>query len=166
MNYTRTWNTETFVPAPHPPPEVPARPASASEVPRALQRWHQRAVDSGWMARMTYARGTTIDRNGRPGRVVHSVALRARAHTALVVVVYHAYAYDPSSARFIEPADARWTVDCAYAWSIGEFPLPIALTASKADPDRETLGAYLTNPGPRRKWAALSLGESVEAGKE
>lgn len=64
---------------PHPAPEVSARPASDSEVPRMALSLRVAAERVGWVVRVTYARGTLMDARGRAAeRVVDSIALRMR----------------------------------------------------------------------------------------
>lgn len=63
-------------PRPHPVPEIPARPALAGEVPRSAELLGRYACSAGWGVMRTFARGTTLDAHGRPGRVVDCLAVR------------------------------------------------------------------------------------------
>lgn len=57
----------------HPPPEVEARLAEPSEIPRGAGVIQRAAQASGWTVVATYARGT---RPGRTWRVIESLGLR------------------------------------------------------------------------------------------
>lgn len=59
-----------------PGPEVAAREAEPAETPRAVLGLVKLATEHGWLTSVTYARGTLPTAQGRPGRVVATVALR------------------------------------------------------------------------------------------
>lgn len=59
----------------HPQPEVEARKAVESEIPRGANQV-LRNMGPGWTFQATYARGTSLSRSGQPGPVVDSLALR------------------------------------------------------------------------------------------
>lgn len=71
---------ETPAPAggPWPAPEVVARLATVSEVPRGALVVQRAAQRAGWLVVPTYARGTALAARGKPGKVVDSLALRMR----------------------------------------------------------------------------------------
>jgi hypothetical protein len=60
----------------HPAPLVKARPAFDFELPRTAKTLLATAEATGWKARASYAQGTTVTAQGKPGRVVESVVLR------------------------------------------------------------------------------------------
>lgn len=142
---------------PHPAPEVGARIATTEEIPRSARPWVVKAKAAGWNVQATYALGTSVDRKGEPGYLTHSLAVRMQHPDGLhrAVVCWNAHALDGEGQR-VEPAAAKWSKDCAYAWRSGvELPLPIDLAASSKKPDAETLAAYLIKPAPRRKWVEM-----------
>lgn len=65
-------------PVPHPRPEVPATAVGLDDdrVPLGARRLAKAAHLAGWRVLARYARGTTLDARGRPGRVVDDLALR------------------------------------------------------------------------------------------
>lgn len=77
--YARKWKADKDAPAPHPAPEVAMRPAQENEIPRAAALMRKRAVAAGWAVAVTYSRGTVLHRDGKPGRVVDSIAVRMQA---------------------------------------------------------------------------------------
>lgn len=173
----RKWATdEPAEREPHPDPEVRARKATPEELSGSAKTWIKRAEAAGWRVVPTYARGTTVDNKGNPTHLVHSLALRM-IHPETehrVVVVWTARVYDDAGKRYevgevkaITGVRAGWDV-AAYAWTPGdEFPLAIGLAASKKEPDRETLAAYLITPAPRRFFVELrAQSEVVKPSKE
>jgi hypothetical protein len=62
----------------HPAPEVRAREMETAEMPTTTRRIFLKAKESGWACLVTYARGTTLTREGGPGVVQESVLLRMR----------------------------------------------------------------------------------------
>jgi hypothetical protein len=73
----RRWHAEQ-APAyvPHPEPEVYARDAQPAEVPLGARRIAKTAEANGWNVRITYARGTVLRANGKPGKVVDDILVR------------------------------------------------------------------------------------------
>jgi predicted DNA-binding transcriptional regulator AlpA len=61
-----------------PGPEVPARDATGDEIPGACLGLVKVATKGGWLTRVTYARGTVPNAQGRPGDVIATTALRFR----------------------------------------------------------------------------------------
>lgn len=59
-----------------PPPEVPARPALAGDLPIGATRLDKLAQEYGWTVEAWFMRGTRMDARWRPSRVVSSVVLR------------------------------------------------------------------------------------------
>ena len=160
---SRDWGDAPEEVVPHPAPEVGARLAdeSAGEIPRAAKTWIKNATAAGWRVVPTYARGTSVDRYGKPGHLTHSLALRMAhpdgKHRAVLVYTAHAHAVaEDGTVTFVQPGDAKWSKDSSWAWRSGtEIPLPIDTVRSAKKPDGETLGAYLINPTPRRKWQEM-----------
>lgn len=160
---SRKWGDEEEPVVPHPAPEVGARLAdeSAGEIPAKAKTWIKKATAAGWRVVPTYARGTSVDRHGKPAHLMHSLALRMvhpdGKHRAVLVFQAHAQAVaEDETVSYVHPADATWKTDSSWAWCSGvELPLPVGLVATKKEPDRETLGAYLINPTPRRKWQEM-----------
>jgi hypothetical protein len=110
---------------PHPAPEVSARRAVDGEIPTGARRLAKLAADAGWDVEPTYARGTTIDRHGRPGGLIHSLAVRMR----FPGTGYRAVAVWTSPAA--SDGSMKWKADGAYVWSLGGLALRIPLTAPK-----------------------------------
>lgn len=65
----------------HPRPEIPCREAWPYETPRTAQLLADGGRDAGWTVRVTFARGTAIDRRGEPAKVVDSIAVRLQRGT-------------------------------------------------------------------------------------
>lgn len=139
LDFRRRWQTDPAptAPPPHPVPEVPARDATPDEIPAGARRVIKAATASGWECRPTYARGTSLDRHGHPGALIHSLAVRMRlpgtAHRAVAV--------------WTSPAatDARkWSADSAYIGTAGQLdsfrlvPLTAGLLPHLADVERLT----------------------------
>lgn len=76
LDYSRKAVVPYSAPPPHPDPEVPARPAAEDEIPAGARKVRKLAEAAGWLVSPTYARGTAIDRHGKPGALRHSLALR------------------------------------------------------------------------------------------
>lgn len=75
-------------PRPWPAPEVPMRVVeggSAPNVVRAALVWMGAA---GWRSIVTYARGTSIGRGGKPGAVVGSWAIRSARGASRAVAIW------------------------------------------------------------------------------
>lgn len=81
----RDWGDDAAEVAPHPAPEVPARPATDDEIPRGARPVLELARGHGWHVVPTYARGT---RMGRVLRVVDSLALRMHAANRYAVATW------------------------------------------------------------------------------
>jgi hypothetical protein len=148
VDYRRRWQAEPQdVPAaPHPAPEVGARPATPEEIPTGARRVMKAAVAAGWEVLPTYAKGHAVDSSGHAKALTHSVALRMHLpHTR-----YRAAAVWTSAAILgpltVGPGASKWSADSAYAWGAGMMPTVVPLTASKAHPDALSLGAYLVTP--------------------
>jgi hypothetical protein len=63
--------------SPHPAPEVAARAAVSSEIPRMASALAACAREHDWSVLVTYARGTTLPTRMQPsGVVVESIAVR------------------------------------------------------------------------------------------
>lgn len=78
-----------------PAPEVPARPATDGEMPRAAKLAQRRAESAGWSVMATYARGTRpTGTANKPGAVVDSIALRLRRGRERAVAVWTDGAFD------------------------------------------------------------------------
>ena len=60
----------------HPEPLVRARPATGAETPATCRRLAKVADEHHWVHVTTYAHGTTLGSQGRPGRLIESVLLR------------------------------------------------------------------------------------------
>lgn len=75
--YRRKWTDAPARPVAHPQPQVRATlvPADDERVPPAARRMMVVAEAAGWTVRAKYARGTSMDTRGRPGRVVDDVGL-------------------------------------------------------------------------------------------
>ena len=82
----RQWEQPALIP--HPKPEVPARPARPEEIPSAASKLAELAQQQGWYVEITYARGTSLTANGRPGRVVDSIAVRAVKNNRRLVATW------------------------------------------------------------------------------
>lgn len=52
------------------------REAAEAEIPRGARPVAKLAEANGWSVTAMYARGTTMDRYGRPGKLVDSLSLR------------------------------------------------------------------------------------------
>lgn len=69
------------LPQGHPPPEVPARDATETEISRVGNRNTRTVVRiaeaHGWLVRATYSKGHLLAR-GKPGELVESIMLRMR----------------------------------------------------------------------------------------
>lgn len=135
--FKRQWDTEVPPSAPHPPPLVSARLAipSDGEAPSAAQRWKRKAIEAGFQGVLTYARGWAKPRYDRPPTEIHhSCALRLvkldAVATYRAVVCWHAKAHD-GTGGYVGPERAHWTVDCVYAWMVGELPRTIPMTDLK-----------------------------------
>lgn len=120
---------------PHPAPEVAARPAVDGEIPTGARRLAKTAAAAGWEVEPTYARGTTIDRHGRPGALIHSLAVRMRfpgtpGHRAVAVWTSPA----------VSDGSMKWKTDGAYVWTVGGLALRIPLTGK---PPVVTLARHL-----------------------
>lgn len=61
---------------PHPRPEVTMRDAREGETPRTAKALNRAAIEVGLPSRVTYSRGTSIDRRGQPTRVEDCVVVR------------------------------------------------------------------------------------------
>lgn len=96
-------------PEPRPEPEVWARPAVPSEIPRGASAMQKLAARHGWSVDARYARGT---RAGRPPRVVDSLALRLRRDGVRAWAVW---------------ADGKF--DAAQIWYPSGVPQNVNLTA-------------------------------------
>ena len=155
LDYSRSWQREPVAigPRPHPAPEVPARAAAPEETPAGARRVAKAATAAGWVVRATYARGTTIDRAGHPGALIHSLALRM----ALPGTRHRAAAVWTSPAI---SGPLKWSIDSAYAYLMGDGMSArlIPLTAGKKDPAALNLAAYLADPS--RLTDALTVIES------
>lgn len=83
-----------------PPPEVPARPALAGDLPVGAARLDKLAQEFGWTVEAWFMRGTRMDARWRPSRVVSSVVLRLWRDGHRLI--------------------ATWETDNKDAWSFGE----------------------------------------------
>jgi hypothetical protein len=77
------------IPAGHPAPEIPQRPAEPDEIPRTAAGLIVKAGGAGWETHTTFTRGTTLEAGGRPGRVVDAVAVRLRRDPLRLVAFWH-----------------------------------------------------------------------------
>lgn len=87
----------------HPEPQVPRRPAVPAEVPTMAGRLAKSAASAGWTVVLTYARGTAIDRRGRSGIVVHSLAARLSKGTDRAVAIWIDDAFESGWTWTTEP---------------------------------------------------------------
>lgn len=67
---------EIQLPDPVPPPEVPARPALAGDLPSSATSLDKLAQAHDWAVEAWFMRGTRMDARWKAGRVVSSVVLR------------------------------------------------------------------------------------------
>jgi hypothetical protein len=66
---------DTGAPMPAPPPEMPARPALAGDLPSPAEQMTRLAESHGWTVQAWIMRGTLMDVRWKPMRVVTTVAL-------------------------------------------------------------------------------------------
>lgn len=91
-------------------------------MPRGAKALQRAAEGAGWVVIATYARGTNLVR-GKPGRVVHSLALRMRHQLTgyRMVAVYETPA-----------ATGKTTCDGCWYWRPGRsLPIPVTVTELK-----------------------------------
>lgn len=114
--WTATHLDQEIPPAPHPAPEVTARPARADDpVPGAVADLAAAAERAGWDVLVTYARGTRMYADGSPGSVIDSVAVRMwRFPIERAVAVYE-----------------NGSADTGWHWRVGELPRSIGVDAVK-----------------------------------
>lgn len=89
---------------PWPSPEVPMRVVELGSVPNTPARLVRALVRADWRVVVTYARGNTIGRYGRTGRVVGSWAVRAGSGSRRAVAIWHADSGNRLSAQGV----LRW----------------------------------------------------------
>ena len=94
---------EGIAPDPVPPPEVPARPALAADLPPAAVTIDKLAQEHGWTVEAWFMRGTRIDGRGRPGRVGSTVVLRMWRDGHRLIAVWES-----------APGD-KWIFDTGYS---------------------------------------------------
>jgi hypothetical protein len=91
------WDEPTLEPpdpgpvlTPWPAPEVPARPATAEEIPVTCKGLAKLALGNGWHVSTTYARGTKPQARNKwiPGEVVDRVVLKAWRGPVKIVVAW------------------------------------------------------------------------------
>jgi hypothetical protein len=75
--------------APHPPPEVPQRPATPEEIPASAARLARDAQAHGWQVSSTYAKGTSIGAFGQPTTLVEAIAVRLARGPLRAVGLWH-----------------------------------------------------------------------------
>jgi hypothetical protein len=97
----RDWRNQLAAPyIPHPEPEVRARQAQPSEIPRGAKVITRVAEANGWSVAASYARGTSMHANGKPGRLVESclLGMTREADKGRVVATWHDNSFDLSYA--------------------------------------------------------------------
>lgn len=119
--FARDWGEETTL-APHPAPEVPCRPATEDEIPRAAKLMRKRAETAGWAVAVTYARGTVMYLTGKPGAVVDSIALRLHKPNRYAWAIWYGTRFEAAQA---------WDRDVSpFAKNVGAKQLSAWLVAS------------------------------------
>lgn len=128
LDAQREWHGRFFqAPEPHPAPLVPARNATPEEMSSAARTagaMRNLALSNGWRSNVTYAHGTTMMANGKPGRLVESLALRMRYPAEVsgkvgAVAVWYG-----------KPAGG-WGLDLARVWPCSWEAFPIVVTADE-----------------------------------
>lgn len=84
----RQWEAKAEL-TPHPPPEVPCRPANEPEIPKAARSLALTAQEHGWVVKITYVRGAKMHKTGRPGGVVDSIAVRMGKPTRRAYAIWY-----------------------------------------------------------------------------
>jgi hypothetical protein len=96
---------------PAPPPEMPARPALAADLPSPAERVVRLAEQQDWTVQAWIMRGTLMDVRWKPMRVVSTVALWLDRDGHRIVV------------SWVTQMDGSWEFEGA--WSLGRFVEPL-----------------------------------------
>lgn len=144
------WHAAQYqAPAPHPAPIVGARPAAAHEIaqaPRTVAAMRSLAWKCGWRANVTYAHGTTMMANGKPGRLVESLALRLRYDDTIGAV-----------AVWETNTKGGWTLDCAWFWPCTGEAFAQHLRADELKHVITEASVICAKPAPWRWMAAIDV---------
>lgn len=81
---------EVIEPDPVPPPELPARPALAHEMPPSALAMQKLAQEAGWTTEAWTMRGMKMDARWKASRVVTSVVLRMRRDGHGLIAIWEA----------------------------------------------------------------------------
>ena len=106
-----------------PPPETPARPALAGDLPGPAQQTVKLAESHGWTVQAWIMRGTLMSAEWRPNRVITTVALWMDRDGHRLVSSW-------ATRTEKEDEDLQW--DFEGAWSLGRFVEPLGGPALKA----------------------------------
>jgi hypothetical protein len=134
---------------PHPAPIIPLRDvASADEMPAGGARLAREATAHGWRGRATYAKGTQMYANGKPGGIVESVACRMERGGPGVmehaVALWYRHAAGDSA--------GKWVTEGAWYWVDGQIPRNLGVTSIRnmVKSDHKTTDGLAANLLPNR----------------
>jgi hypothetical protein len=102
---------DTGAPMPAPPPEMPARPALAGDLPSPAEKMARLAEGQGWTVQAWIMRGTLMDVRWKPMRVVTTVVLWLDRDGHRLVV------------SWVTATDGTW--DFEHGFSLGRYVEPL-----------------------------------------
>ncbi len=155
------WHAAQFqAPQPHPAPLVVARSATAQEIaraPRTVASMRSLAWKCGWRANVTYAQGTSVTAQGKPGRLVESLALRMRYASKEAPDFLGAVAVWETNTR------GGWALDMAWFWPTTGGAFPMRLGADELRHVITEASVIALKPAPWRWMTAIDVVDRFRA---